>query len=584
MAKSNKLLKDFGSTLDRRFSKAYSEQSMIQWICANTTMAGLPFSTKGYEFQDAIANDMHPNMDVKKCSQIGLSEIQIRKALAFVSRNRGVAAIFTMPSENMFRRMAQTRILPIVNRDKIFNLQQDENSTRSMSILQFDTSFLYVTGCTEDDATSTAADAVFNDEVDLSDEKMLALFNSRLQNSDYRISQRFSTPTFQEFGIDAGYKASDQRKYLHHCASCGHWNWPEFNRKFCIFPDLPAHIEDLMELVEEDVNAMDLSKCFVACEKCQSPLSTRAKREWIATFPGRTNARGYWVSPFSTLRITLPYIAQQLIKYKKQDHLRGFHNTVLGQTYSDAQTQIPLECIERAMTRGTPNIVPLPDRPLALGCDMGQTCHLVVGDAYRNDIYLMEQVPSERIVERIATLRKQHNIIAGCVDRLPYTPTANQISIDSKRAIVPMQYAITKDSDMKLILDQYEILSHVHMNRTKILDKVSAAFREYNISLSGYGHQREVVVTHFRDMVRKEEPEKLAIWEKLTGQDHYFHATALYMASMILRPLILEHLNGGVGDQFGFGTATMGETPAGLPGGGSGNSFDPRSVTIQRNL
>lgn len=520
-------------------------------------MAGMPFSTEGYEFQEAIINDMHPNMDVMKPSQVGLTEVQIRKTLAFVNRNRGVSAIFTLPNDDLFRRVSQTRIKPIIDRDRVFNLEQDENSVRSMKIYQFDTSFLHVTACTEGDATSTAADAVFNDEVDLSNPEMLALFNSRMQNSSLRISQRFSTPTFQGFGIDQGFQKSDQHHFLMKCTRCNHWNWPEFDTRFCHFPDLPEHVEDLIELDDDAINGMDLTQCYVMCEKCLRPLEPECEKQWVAKFPGRIHARGYWITPFNTPRIGLDYIVLQLLKYKQRDFIRGFYNTVLGRTYSDAQTQIPTDCINKAMDRGTPLAGELPkDRPLALGLDMGQTCHLIIGLTDGNTILKMETIPSEKIIERIQFLCDNYNIVAGAVDRLPYTPTSNEIRRISRNAIMPMAYDTGKDSDVRLVMDEYDILSHVNVNRTKALDEVKAAFVNYQMSLSGFGYQRDTIIEHYRNMVRVETPEKPAVWEKIRGSstmDHYFHATALYKAGLKVRPLVADKLANGVGSMMNFG-------------------------------
>lgn len=576
----SELLKNFNTKLERRFSKFYAGQTTSEWCAENTTLGGIPFSTKGYEFQNDILNDEHPNMDVIKCSQIGLTEIQIRKALAFVVRNRRVAAIFTLPDEKLFRRVAQTRILPMVQKDKVFNLEQDADSVRSMSIIQCEHSFLYVTGCTESDATSTAADAVFNDELDLSDQTMIALFQSRLQNSDLRINQRFSTPTFQSYGIDAGYKTSDQRRYMQKCDCCGHWNWPEFNRKFCHFPDLPKHIEDLMELDDDAVNSMDLSQCYIRCEKCLKPL--QGERQWVATYPGRTQSRGYHVTPFSTERIGLAYVVDQLVKYKRRDFIRGFHNTVLGQTFSDARTQIPLECIEQAMSKGTALLGELPKgTPLALGLDMGQTCHLTIADAATGrNVMLMEAIPVAQVPDRLKFLKENYNIVAGAVDRLPYTPTADALRVMSKNVIMPVQYAETKDADISIKEDAYGIISHAAVNRTKILDEVANDFRNYVWSLSGYGHQKQIVIDHLRDMVRDEKPETLAKWIKLTGQDHYFHSLALLRAAIKMRPLVLEKQNEGVLEQWGFIDATVGQSRPndGLPGYGGGLGRDSKNI------
>ncbi|WP_204307082.1 hypothetical protein, partial [Klebsiella aerogenes] len=72
--------------------------------------------------------------------------------------------------------------------------------------------FGYITGTTEGEATSISADILMEDEVDLADQSMRSLFQSRLQGSLWKITQRFSTPTYLGYGIDAAYQASDKHE------------------------------------------------------------------------------------------------------------------------------------------------------------------------------------------------------------------------------------------------------------------------------------------------------------------------------------------------------------------------------------
>ena len=281
--------------IDARFSIDSKDMTMGDWICANTRLRSRPFTFSRYPFQKAIADDMHTNMDVVKPSQIGLTEVQVRKALAFIARNRGTSLIFTMPTDDMFDRLSPTRILPLVKEEKVFNLG-DDKPTRSKGLIQVGTSFMYVTGSKESDATSISADVVFNDEVDLMDQQMMALFNSRLQNSDWKINQRFSTPTFHSFGVDAGYQRSDQHEYMCKCDACNHWNIPVFSERFIDLPGLPTDMP-LMEIDEAmiDAGTVNINDSQVVCEKCRAPLdlSRVENREWVARFASRTHHRGY---------------------------------------------------------------------------------------------------------------------------------------------------------------------------------------------------------------------------------------------------------------------------------------------------
>lgn len=560
------LLKGLSDRVEQRFSRQYLDQSMSEWICKNTTLRGRPFSMKGYEFQAAIADDMHPNLNVKKCSQVGLTEVQIRKALGFVVRNPGTSAIFSLPEEKLYRRISQTRIKPLVETDKVFNLEQDNDSTRSMSIMQFGRSFLYVTACTEGDATSTAADALFHDEVDLSDHHMLALFMSRLQNSDYRIRQGFSTPSFPGFGVDASYKISDQRQYLHKCSGCGHWNWPQFDFKFCYLPGRPERIGKIFDLDQDAVNEIDLVNAYIMCEQCQAPLMGDEQKEWVPLYPTRLESRGYWVTPFSTSRLGVSYMVQQLLEYRKLDYVRGFYNTVLGETYSDSNTQITIEDIEASLQ--SPNVDDLPrDKPLAIGIDMGQTCHVVIGDTSGQTIYRFVSIAVGNLPEYIDDLFKKHNIVAGACDRQPFTPTAAALRDSTNKIILPVLYAV--GPQMKLIEDEYEQLDYAQINRTKCLDEVSRSFRDRMIKLYGFSYQREIIKTHLRNMVRDEKPEQPAVWLKLEGPstpDHYFHAIGYYKVALKLKDLIATRASEEIRSMVGCEAVVMNADTASVHG------------------
>lgn len=537
----NSFASDLNERMLERFVRDSSDMTTLDWICANTTIRGQRYTIDGYEFQEAIINDMHPQMAVRKCSQVGLTESQIRKSLAWTYRTRGVASIFTLPEEKLFKRISQTRIKPIVDKDRVFQLNS-EGAVRSMGILQFGNSFMYITACTEGDATSTSADALFNDEVDLSDQQMLALFNSRLQNSQYKIIQRFSTPTFPMFGIDLDYQASDKHQYLCKCASCGAWNNPMFTREFIEIPGLPDRYETLVEIERTDLDDMDLRNAYVACRKCRRrlPLGAPSSREWVPEHPGR-DYRGYQVSPFCRDLLDPKYIVDTLLKFKDRQFLRGFYNTVLGEPFSDGQIQLSEEDIKACMKGGAKTQVGR-DIPCAVGIDVGQTCHIVVGDAAGNAIFEFLACPVDDLTTQIDRIFKEYNIVAGGIDRLPYTPTSEALRDHTRGIILPIEYSGTGPKIAEVKDKLTEEVTHLRMNRTSLIDAVAAPVRAHNISFYGYAHQDSVVLQHLRDMWRREEPEKPAKWEKLTNQDHYFHSLA-FLKGGVLAKNYLEALN-----------------------------------------
>ena len=524
-----------------RFSLDSLEMPVSEWITKNTTLRNRPFSFRGYEFQKKIVDDMHPDMDVIKISQVGMTEVQIRKALSFLVRNNGTSLIFTLPNEDMYKRVSNSRVKPIVNKDKVFNTPQDKEAkvTRSVDMMQFGQSFLYLVPAIESAATSIPADFVMNDELDLSDQQMVSLFSSRMQNSIYKITQRFSTPSFPSFGIDLNWRVSDQHMYMCRCNSCGHWNHPEFSKEFIYLPGLPES-KALTDVDESFRHELDFDNGYIMCEKCHEPLDlgNPDNREWVAKYPSRINKRGYRIGPFSTGKLDLKYIYGSLWEYKKTEYIRGFHNTVLGLPYSDGNIQIPEEDILACMDQTHTMAPELKNYDhLWVGIDMGQVCHVTIGRSETDGkmtILSMYQIHVKDIVTHCEELVTKYKVRGGAVDRHPYEPTAREIFEKTGGKIVPVEYRGSKD--VNIVKDEYDELAHAQVNQTWFLDNFANKIRKRELKIIGYGYQKRVIIEHYRDMVRDEKPGEPAKWQKLTGNDHYLHSSAF----MCLGPRLFD--------------------------------------------
>lgn len=516
-----------------RYGSSDANIDLASWICENTTINKKPFNFKQYPFQRAIAADEHRNLSCEKCSQVGLTEIQIRKFFAILRRTSGLAGIFTLPNDKMFKRIYNGRMKPILDADPIFNPPMGIKPVRNMDMTQIFDSFGYQTGCTEGDATSIPADFLFHDELDLSPMDMIGLFQSRLQNSDMKMTQSFSTPTFLDYGINRSYQLSDQLEYLMKCQSCNHYQIPRFDFPFIHIPDFSLEVEKITNITQEQIADLQLDQVYVKCEKCSRPLDVGNSelREWVATYPNRTTARGYKVRPFVTARISPGYVFQQLGKYQQQDFIRGFHNTVLGEPFTESSAQMQRHEIEAVMAGhgAIPNVGK--DRPVFLGLDMGQICHLTLltPDEHGNPHFvLFEQVPVFQLHQRLSELRDIYSIVQGCADRYPYTPTVDALRDETAGLIMPVAYG--GRSTIVPHKDELDCVDYYTANRTSALDRVRTVIINQQAVLAGYGPYRETLITHLRDMVRDEKPDKPEAepeWKKLNNNDHFFHAMAL---------------------------------------------------------
>lgn len=477
------------------------------------------------------------------------TEVQLRKALAFTARNPHRNLIYTMPDENMRKRVYQNRVLPILTEDAIFHglNAAGKKPIRSIEMTEINSSFMMMFPANEKAATSQPADVIFNDEVDLSDPQILALFNSRVQGSDLRMIHNYSTPTYDGLGISALFENSDQHEYLFKCPHCGHYQLPEFTSKFIRIPNLPAEAaEDLTQFdpIWIDKYGINPFDAYSVCIKCGKRVTygDDQNHKWVARHPHRSHSRGYRVSPFSTRNLDAAYVLRQYLDYHLRDNMKGFHNTVLGKTHESSDERLSEALLRTLFTAHSDYYYEHQDKPHFIGIDMGKVCHITIGageSLSKIQTVLFEAVKVEVLLERVKYYMNAFPIQGGFIDRLPLITDSNRIRDFSDFSIMPMQYG--RQSGGAIVVpktDEYGQLDYVEAHRTLHLDKLANAIRSGFITFCGYTTQKETIIAHLRAMVRqfeedKDGVEKVPVWKKKDRNDHYFHSMGyMYQAAV----------------------------------------------------
>lgn len=505
--------------LAEKVVKQKTDTDMAEWICNNTTLKGKPFSFKNHQFQKQILNDMHPYLTCKKLSQVGLTEGQIRKALGFMCMEPGVRIIYTFPTKILKDNNSRTRIKPVVDTD--FPEEKGNKEVRNADVIQIGSSFMYIASGSESDVTSTPADMVMNDEIDLGDSDFYALVNSRLQASTWKIKQSFSTPTFSGFGVSLDFESSDQHEYFVRCPHCNEWQVPLYDLRSVYIPGLPSYIQRLTDIKEDLALGLDLDSAFVRCIKCghKLDLGPEAVRQWVPKYPTRVHSRGYQVRPFSSNLLSVKYLVMTMADYIKKGRLRRGYNTVLGEDYQDSNARMEEAVIkDRFMSQVTPKISK--DKAVYVGIDMGLICHITV--VIDGAVIEWIRIGYEQLINKIKELDAKYNIVSGAIDRYPYTPLSNDVRDMTNGRIQPVVYAGMKVAEPKR--EEDKTISYMACNRTHALDAVKSAIYNKTIDFYGYGDSEDIIVEHLRDMVREDEPGKQPEWKKLNGNDHFFHS------------------------------------------------------------
>ncbi|CCV12948.1 hypothetical protein MESS4_510115 [Mesorhizobium sp. STM 4661] len=219
-------------------------------------------------------------------------------------------------------------------------------------------------------------------------------------------------------------------------------------------------------------------------------------------------------------------MVDQLLLYKSKDALRRWYNTVLGQSFNDSNARLSETDIRAVM--GSSSAI-THSAPVIIGIDMGIICHIVLIHLGQKEpvIFDFRQVSADNLLDEVRQIKETFNLVGGCMDRHPYTPLANSIMEETDGLVIPVEYASSPTSAaVQLVKDELDNISHVRANRTTMIDTVATMIRKRRMSMVGYGKHEHLLVAHLQDMVRIEKEDTSAIWQKLTGNDHFFHAIA----------------------------------------------------------
>ncbi|AUM59603.1 terminase large subunit [Pseudomonas phage PMBT3] len=384
-------MSDSEGTVSSRFRMALNREegmkSLSKIILQHGFVEGEPFSFKDHEFQIDIVDDTAQRIDVRKCSQVGLTEMMAQKVLAIMAVQRNIRIMFSQPTKEMATKFSKDRIDGAIEQSAFYSKLVKAGSDAA-GMKKLGQNLLYIMGTYgANSAISVPAEMIISDEIDFSNDGVLGKLNSRIRhaktvdahgNRGYRY--RFSTPTVDGFGIDVGFNAGDQRYYMCKCEHCSTWVCPEFASDLV----LPGWDKPLMEFSRDNLDdeRIDISGAWIKCPNCAknlwASLCDKDRRQWVAKKPSNFD-HSYQVYPWDVPFYNTPSgIIRQFEGYPiKAD----FYNFVVGLPYSDAENSFITTDEHRKKYCDIDlwifNAV-IRDATTVGGMDIGKTCHLTV--------------------------------------------------------------------------------------------------------------------------------------------------------------------------------------------------------------
>ena len=509
-------------------SQATAVSETSRWIADNTFIRGKPYSYVNHEYQQRILDSTAQEVVVRKCSQVGISELAIRKALAMVGMVKNFTCIYTLPTATLASVISKTRVAPVIA-DSPY-LRALASDVDNVEVKQLGNSYLYLRGCSAGSNISVPADFLVHDEIDFSDAQTLSGYQSRITHSPHKLKLKLSTPTLPGKGIDAEFQRSKRHFNFVKCNHCNHAFVVDYYEHIRI----PGYTDDIRSITKRNLHSIDYRNAHVECPKCgKTPDLGPDYREWVCENPDENHvAEGFQVAPFDAPSIITPaYLVEASTQYS---NIGDFANNNLGIPFFSQEAVLDPAEVQATIT----STIFDGSQSFVMGIDVGMSCNIVIASCSWDgsmQVVHLEKVPMQRLRERYKELRLAFKVRMSVIDSLPYTDLVLALqamdqnllaSVYSELKGVEFFQVKKRDEDDEKGLQR---VRQINVNRNKTFDALMAFLRSGQFSKVTCGLDDEFV-EHCTDMRRVKDwnmrtQEIQFKWVKSEqGDDHWWFA------------------------------------------------------------
>ena len=528
------------------------------WLQENTYLQGRPFSFKNHNYQVPILRSKFRENVIRKCSQTGITEISLRRAIALCLVHSGFNALLVYPTAGFASNVAATRLNLIIDSSPLIRSSVHKDTDSNLVKRWVNDSLIFMKGASKTSQTiSTPADGIFIDERDFCEESVISDFQSRLTHSPHKIVTNLSTPTFSTHGVTALFDSSIRHWPFHKCSRCGHPFVIDYHDHVRL-PGLGCDLREIGYFNKDPLLKLDLEKAYVECPKCKRPTTYTAEGvEYVAENPDSGHTAGGWqITPFCAPAylnengvqqgVSLAGLITDSAKYR---NVRSFYNNSLGKSYDDEESGLTAEEVSAMFT---PTTGTYPDKPThtICGMDMGGTCATLWGSQFPDGhlrIYHAECIPLIDVRRRFLELQSKMVAVGTVADAFPHT----SLIIELQDMIPSMFGAVTTQSRS---LDLYTLrqveedrdkatfgLRQINFKKNPLMDLVMNMVRARKISFApSCLPERDRIIKHLTELKRMPLVTKHGeeiVWKKSEHADHYHFALAFLVLSTYIQGL-----------------------------------------------
>ena len=416
-----------------RSIKAEAIIDFSEWIVKHTLLKEKPFSFKKHEYQQQILDDTSPRIAIRKSVQIGISEILVRKFLAFLSMYQGSQGIYTFPTSEEVGQFVKTRVDPVIT--ECSKIEELGFNVDNVKIKQIGKSFAHFRGSFgERETIAVPSDFNIHDEIDFSKPNIQNLYRSRMEHSEFAWEISCSTPTISMYGVDELFSASSQNFWHIKCPHCNHWQiliwWPEKER------EKDSNIRSLNGIW--DIKDIEKGEWDYVCKKCDKQIGYDpflVPMQWVTKYPGK-HIQGYALNAL----VGWGYkkagaIVRSFFDYKE---IEKAYNRILGLPYTAPGKKVTrshiLKCINNELKMETTgrNCFMAADQavPLVIIGNFTDKGKVRIVHFERIEKNIFDQVGKNGIIikGRLGELMTEYDVLAAVIDAQPNTESAYQFA------------------------------------------------------------------------------------------------------------------------------------------------------------
>lgn len=455
---------------------------------------------------------------VMKSTQCGLSTAGLVKMFHFADL-WNVRLIYTLPRRQDVTDFVGTRIDPMIRASKRLTSKLGQpDSTRAKKI---GNSYIFFMELSVE-PRMMPADALYVDEVDLSDPKYMATAQNRLDASKWKLNYFFSTPSLPNYGIHGLYLNSDQRQWMVKCPHCGHdqvLDWDK-NLRYIGLESNPK-------------------KVFYGCQACDKELSMQDIQllgRWVAAKPALSEESiGFHVSQLMTHSAANLWSAF----HDPQTNRIEFYRKRLGKPLEIGGGVLERQDILKNCFHKYHSTEEKYDGKSTyyMGVDQGNELQLVVGKISPNNNHMqivhIEVVPFEEGFDKIGKLMERYNVKTAVLDADPNRHSALAVARRFPAKILVADYMSAKER-ISIKKNDDGIENRVILGRTLSFDHLYDTIFKGFFSLPGHPDSMlpevdkliQQVVSIRRDVIeenKRDGKKSIGVWRAL-GPDHFAHA------------------------------------------------------------